>query len=42
MSLVILPAAKSFDLGEGIIIKTAALNHPNGACGYRIEFGGKS
>lgn len=26
----------------GVRIKTAPLNHPNGATGYRIEFGGKS
>ena len=32
---------KVFDLGDGIIIRTGKLNHPNGACGYRIEFGGK-
>ena len=32
---------KVFDLGDGIVIKTGKLNHPNGACGYRIEFGGK-
>lgn len=28
--------------GEGIALKTAPLNHPNGACGYRIEFDGRS
>ncbi len=27
---------------EGILIRTAPLNHPNGACGYRIEHGGKA
>ena len=26
----------------GVTLKTAALNHPNGACGYRIEYGGRS
>ena len=26
----------------GILLRTAPLNHPNGATGYRIEFGGKS
>ena len=36
------PCGKIFDLGDGIIIKTGKLNHPNGACGYRIEYGGKS
>jgi phosphoribosyl 1,2-cyclic phosphodiesterase len=33
---------KTFDLGDGILIKTAKLNHPNGACGYRIEYEGKA
>jgi phosphoribosyl 1,2-cyclic phosphodiesterase len=28
-------------LGDGIVIRTGKLNHPNGACGYRIEYGGK-
>ena len=32
---------KVFDLGRGVVIKTGKLNHPNGACGYRIEFDGK-
>ena len=27
---------------QGLVIHTAALNHPGGAVGYRIEFGGKS
>ncbi|MGE0736281.1 MAG: MBL fold metallo-hydrolase [Alphaproteobacteria bacterium] len=27
---------------EGIVVRTAHLNHPNGATGYRIEFAGKS
>ncbi len=26
----------------GVMLRTAALNHPNGATGYRIEFGGRS
>ena len=26
----------------GIVVRTAALNHPDGATGYRIEYGGKS
>jgi len=30
-----------FELGDGVVIKTGKLNHPNGACGYRIEFDGK-
>jgi phosphoribosyl 1,2-cyclic phosphodiesterase len=28
------------DPGDGVTIRTAPLNHPNGATGYRIEFGG--
>ena len=28
--------------GPGITLKTAPLNHPDGATGYRIEYGGKS
>ena len=31
-----------FQLARGLHVRTAALNHPNGATGYRIEFGGKS
>jgi len=31
----------TFELEGGVVIKTAPLNHPNGACGYRIEFAGK-
>jgi len=27
---------------RGLIVRTALLNHPGGAVGYRIEFGGKS
>jgi phosphoribosyl 1,2-cyclic phosphodiesterase len=26
----------------GIVVRTAVLNHPNGATGYRIEYGGRS
>ena len=32
----------TFGLGEGITVKTPALNHPGGATGYRIEFRGKA
>lgn len=35
-------AGESLDLGDGIVLRTAPLNHPNGATGYRIEYGGKS
>ena len=30
-----------FKPADGIVIRTGKLNHPNGACGYRIEFAGK-
>ena len=30
-----------FSLEGGIVIKTGQLNHPNGACGYRIEYADK-
>jgi phosphoribosyl 1,2-cyclic phosphodiesterase len=39
---------KDFRYGEtlhpraGITLRTGALNHPNGATGYRVEYGGKS
>ena len=29
-------------LGEHVQVKTAPLNHPNGATGYRVEYGGRS
>lgn len=29
-------------LGDGIVVRTAPLNHPGGATGYRIEYAGKS
>ncbi|MBT6136897.1 MAG: MBL fold metallo-hydrolase [Rhodospirillaceae bacterium] len=29
-----------FELGPGLVVKTAMLNHPQGATGYRIEFAG--
>ncbi|NQV48199.1 MAG: MBL fold metallo-hydrolase [Rhodospirillaceae bacterium] len=35
-------AGDSFNLYPDVKVKTAALNHPNGATGYRIEFDGKS
>ena len=31
-----------FEPEKGIVIRTGKLNHPNGACGYRIEFEGKA
>ncbi len=35
-------AGETWGLGAGVKIITAPLNHPNGATGYRVEFGGKS
>ena len=32
----------TLDLGDGIAVKTAPLNHPNGATGYRITYDGRS
>lgn len=29
-------------LGDGIEVRTAPLRHPNGATGYRVEYGGRS
>ena len=34
-------AGDSFDLFDDVKIRTAPLNHPNGATGYRIEHDGK-
>jgi len=33
---------ETLEPGPGIRIRTAPLNHPNGATGYRIEFGGRA
>ncbi|MCB9959588.1 MAG: MBL fold metallo-hydrolase [Rhodospirillaceae bacterium] len=35
-------AGERFDLDGGVGIRTCRLNHPNGACGYRIDYGGRS
>ena len=35
-------AGETFDLYDDIQVQTVALNHPNGATAYRINFGGKS
>jgi phosphoribosyl 1,2-cyclic phosphodiesterase len=32
----------SFNVAPDLKVRTAPLNHPNGATGYRLEFGGKS
>jgi len=33
---------QTLDLGDGIVVKTAPLNHPGGATGYRVEYRGRS
>ncbi|MDA0651648.1 MAG: MBL fold metallo-hydrolase [Proteobacteria bacterium] len=35
-------AGDTLDLGDGIVVRTAPLNHPDGATGYRVEYDGKS
>ena len=35
-------AGDAWELKPGLIVRTAPLNHPNGATGYRIEYGGRS
>jgi phosphoribosyl 1,2-cyclic phosphodiesterase len=35
-------AGDAFQLFSGVRVRTAPLNHPNGATGYRIEHGGRS
>lgn len=35
-------AGDSFSFYDGVLVKTAPLNHPNGATGYRIEYEGKA
>ncbi len=35
-------AGDAFSLFPGVRVRTQPLNHPNGATGYRIEYGGKS
>jgi len=35
-------AGETIDVGGGMTIRTAALNHPNGATGYRVDHEGKS
>ena len=31
-----------FGIGDGVVVCTAPLNHPDGATGYRISYGGRS
>ena len=33
---------QTIELGRHVRVRTAPLNHPNGATGYRVEFGGRS
>lgn len=35
-------AGAGFSLGDGLEVRTALLNHPNGAIGYRIDYDGRS
>ena len=35
-------AGEEVPLGDGISVRTTPLNHPNGATGYRIAYGGRS
>ena len=35
-------AGQTLEVEGGLTLKTAPLNHPNGATGYRMEYGGKS
>ncbi len=35
-------AGETISLGPGIVVRTASLNHPGGAIGYRIAWNGKS
>ena len=35
-------AGESFDICDNIHVRTAPLNHPNGATGYRVEYNKKS
>lgn len=42
MNFIDFDAGDDLDIVEGVKIRTAPLRHPNGATGYRIEYGGKS
>lgn len=35
-------AGDAFSLAANVTVRTMPLNHPNGATGYRIEYGGRS
>jgi len=36
------PAGETLEPRPGVTVRTTALNHPNNATGYRIDYGGKS
>ena len=42
LSCIDFRAGESFALGDGIHVRTAPLDHPGGATGYRVEFGGRA
>ena len=35
-------AGVAVELGDGVIVRTGAMNHPNGCLGLRVEYGGRS
>jgi phosphoribosyl 1,2-cyclic phosphodiesterase len=35
-------AGERIELDEGVVVRTAALNHPGGAVAYRVEFAGRA
>ncbi|WP_237478283.1 MBL fold metallo-hydrolase [Lichenibacterium dinghuense] len=35
-------AGDAFDMGDGLALRTASLNHPGGATAYRVDFRGRS
>ncbi len=37
-----LVSSQSFTIGDDIKVRTASLNHPGGATGYRVDYNGKS
>lgn len=42
LSFLDFEAGETFDAGGGLRLRTAPLNHPNGATGYRVEYGGRA
>ncbi|WP_207456699.1 MBL fold metallo-hydrolase [Azospirillum sp. SYSU D00513] len=42
MGFIEMPTGGSFSLEDGIRVRTAPLNHPDGSTGYRIEHAGQS